>query len=522
MKSRSRWVLLSVLLLGWLLDFLFWKQAPGVNFAVYVFLCLITGIVLLHRTGTPMASRAVWLIPLIAVFAAATFVRAEPLTVFLGVVLALFLMAVLAVSYVGGRWLEFGAADYALRLLRLSWGAISRPFGFRGLAGDQPRDGRSAGPSAWPAIRGVLLAVPILLIFAVLLGSADLVFQKELDALVSLLRLERLPEYVFRLLYILTAAWTLLGVFLHAASQDRTESLLADRPVPGARFLGFTEASVVLAAVAILFAAFVLVQFRYFFGGAENIGLHAYTFAEYARRGYGELMAVAFLSLLMLLVLGAVTRRDAIRQQRLFSALSVMIVALVGVMLVSAYMRLGLYEMAYGFTRLRTYVHVSLVWLGVLLAAVVALELFRRERWFASAAVLCSLGFGLTVAVINVDAFVVRQNVDRARRGQGLDVAHLASLSTDAVPDLVRLFTSQTIPPQTREAVGAALACGWPPGQDRTPTDWRSFSVSRWQAARALESLRGQLQDYRLVTQDGVTSVQSPQGHSFDCMSSWD
>ena len=55
----------------------------------------------------------------------------------------------------------------------------------------------------------------------------------------------------------------------------------------------------VLAGVALLFAAFVLVQFRYFFGGAQNIGIEGYTFAEYARRGYGELMAVAVLSLLL-------------------------------------------------------------------------------------------------------------------------------------------------------------------------------------------------------------------------------
>ena len=138
-----------------------------------------------------------------------------------------------------------------------------------------------------------------------------------------------------------------------------------------------------------------------------------------------------------------------------------LIVVLVGVMLVSAYMRLGLYEMAYGFTRLRTYVHVSLIWLGVLLGAVVLLELVRRERWFASAALVCSLGFGLTAAALNVDDFIVRQNVDRAHRGQGLDVAHLASLSTDAVPALVEEFASQSSPPETREAVGAALACGW-------------------------------------------------------------
>jgi len=217
-----------------------------------------------------------------------------------------------------------------------------------------------------------------------------------------------------------------------------------------------------------------------------------------------------------------VTRRESVRQQRLFSGLSIVVVLLVSVMLVSAYMRLGLYEMAYGFTRLRTYVHVSLIWLGVLLAAVVALEVAHSERSFAAAALACSLGFGLTLALLNVDAFIVRQNVNRAQGGSQLDVAHLASLSTDAVPGLARVFRSESTIPEVRESVGAALACGWGAQQGPTPTDWRSFSLSRWQAERALATVDAELQAHRLVTADEVTTVRSPQGHYFDCTVSSD
>ena len=136
---------------------------------------------------------------------------------FLGVVFTLFLMATLAVTYTGGRWLEFGLADYAVRFLRLAWSMISRPFGFRGSGSGNAVSGRGARLGVWPVLRGLLLTVPVMLLFAVLLSSADLVFQRELDAFIELLRLERLPEYVFRLLYILAAAWALLGVLLHAA-----------------------------------------------------------------------------------------------------------------------------------------------------------------------------------------------------------------------------------------------------------------------------------------------------------------
>lgn len=522
MKQHSRVVWVTVLALGWLLDFLFWRHAPGLNFAIYVVLCLTGGLFLLRVDGARLAPRAAFLLPLIGVFAAAAFIRAEPMTQFLAVSLTLFLMGLLAITYTDGGWLEYDLGQYGLGFLRLGWSAISRGFGFQSSTAAGASDSPASRTRIWPVLRGILLALPILLIFGALLGSADLVFRRELDSLIKLFSLERLPEYIFRLVYILLAAWTLLGVFLHAAAEKKTAAGTGNGLTAATRFLGFTEASIVLGSVAVLFAAFVLVQFQYFFGGAQNIGLDGYTFAEYARRGYGELMTVAVLSLLLILVLGAITRRDSLNRQRLFSAMSVLIVVLVGVMLVSAYQRLGLYEMAYGFTRLRTYVHVSLIWLGVLLAVVVILEILRRERLFAPAALLAALGFALTITILNVDAFIVRQNVGRALRGQGLDVPHIASLSTDSVPPLVAFFLADSTGEDTRDAIGAALACRLQSPPEPTTSDWRSFSISRSGATLAMDTVRDELRAYRAVQQDWFTQIITPLGETHDCYVNWD
>lgn len=522
MQQKARWVWITVLALGWLLDILFWKQAPGVNFAIYAGLCLGAGFFLLRLDGARLSPRAAVLVPLVAVFAVASFVRAEPLSQFLAVVLTLFLMAVLAVTFIGGRWLEYGLADYALGFLRLAWSVITKPFSFRAQASSGQAAGSSSAKGAWPVIRGLLLALPILMLFGVLLGSADLVFRRQLDDLVRFLSLERLPEYILRLIYILLAALALLGVYLHAAVESGSERLLGAERSLRLRFLGFTEASIVLGGVAILFLAFVIVQFRYFFGGQANITVEGFTYSEYARRGYGELLAVALLSLLLILGLGAITRRDSELHRRWFSALTILIVSLVGVMLVSAYMRLGLYEAAYGFTRLRAYTHVSLIWLGLLLLAVVVLEFIRRERIFATAMLAAGIGFALTLSVLNVDAFIVRQNVARAVRGSELDVPHLASLSSDSVPPLVALFRSAATPAEVRDALGAALACRLQAAAPEPPSDWRSFTVSRSQAEQAMNTVRAELEDYRPVQEDWPSPILTPQGETHDCYVYWD
>ena len=45
-KPNRLWI--TVLLLGWLFDFLFWKHAPGISFAIYVTATLIAGFILLR------------------------------------------------------------------------------------------------------------------------------------------------------------------------------------------------------------------------------------------------------------------------------------------------------------------------------------------------------------------------------------------------------------------------------------------------------------------------------------------
>jgi hypothetical protein len=373
----------------------------------------------------------------------------------------------------------------------------------------------------WAIFRGVLIALPIILIFAALLSSADLVFAQRWHDFTKLFRLQNLPEYIFRGIYILIGAYALAGILLHAALKSTDEKLIGlDKPlVP--TFLGFTEATVVLGAVVLLFAVFVVIQFQYFFGGQTNIGIQGYTFAEYARRGFGELVAVAFFSLLLFLGLSTIVKRQTPAQRWVFSGLGMAMVALVGVMLISAFKRLLLYETAYGFSRLRMYTHVFMLWLGLLLAVVVVLDLLRKERFFALAALLASIGFAATLMIVNVDGTIVQQNVARAPQGKGLDVAYLASLSTDSVPALVADYQSSSLPGLTRDAVGAVLVCRLHTHPARSSSDWHSFTLTGWQADQAMAKVKKQLEKYQVNEVKWPTQVITPGNVMYECSKSY-
>ena len=300
MKTNPTRFWAIVILLGWASDFLFWKKPAGINFAIFLTLCLVTGIFLLNADGLRLARRSGWLLVPIVFLAAVTFIRLEPLTAFLSGAMALFLMGVFALSYLGGRWVHYSLLDYIFGYFRLFGSMIARPLGFAAEVRNQPsvpalgaqaRERRSV--QAWPILRGIVIALPVIAIFASLLSSADPIFATRLNGFIELFNLENLPEYIFRMILILLVAYVLAGTILHAA-QSADEKISEGKPVVSS-FLGFTESTIVLGSVIVLFVAFVAIQLQYFFGGQANINIEGYTFSEYARKGFGELVAVAFL-----------------------------------------------------------------------------------------------------------------------------------------------------------------------------------------------------------------------------------
>jgi hypothetical protein len=504
MLKNGKWIGLLSLAVAWFFDFLFWMKQPGVSFAIFVLACLIVGLLLAWVEGKrPSKASLVLILPLIF-FAGMSFIRVEPFTQAFSYLLALGSMALLAITFLGGRWVLYSIPDHIYSFIKLAASALAGVVLYREKSASQksvqPAEVRPR-PASWgltfPVVRGVILAAPIVTVFAVLLASADPIFSHRLTDLISLLNLENLPEYIWRLIYILAIAYGLAGVYLYALLHSREEHLIGLEKLWLSPFFGFTEAAIVLASVCGLFAAFVAVQFQYFFGGHTNISLEGFTYAEYARRGFGELLAVALFSLILLMSLNSAARRQTSRQRWGFSALAAILVALVLIILDSAFQRLLLYEQAYGFTRLRTVTHVFMVWLGILLVAALILELVRRVRVFPAAVFLCALGFGVSLNLINVDSLIVRQNVQRARVGLPFDSAYLMGLSTDAVPEMVSLYEDPSLPIGIRLNLSIPLACQSARIKDETQKlPWQSFNLSRSQANQSLQALGSDLASY--------------------------
>ena len=527
MKNNSNKLWIFVLALGWFFDLLFWKQAPGINFAIFWTACLIVGFYLLLSNGQRPHRTTIWLLPLFGFFAAVTFIRAEPMTTFLAYTFTMFTLTLFTVTYLGGRWIQYILADYVGKFLSLIGSMLIRPITFTAdVRKTQAEEGvKPAKYNFMPILRGLIIAIPIVMIFASLLASADVVFNQRLDDFVQIFKLENLPEYIFRMIYILVIGYALAGIFLHAATESKDEKLIGEEKPVIPAFLGFIESSIVLGSVIALFATFVVIQFQYFFGGTTNINVEGYTYAEYARKGFGELVAVAFFALMMLLTLTSVTKRETENQRKVYSGLGVALVALLLVMLVSAYQRLNLYEVAYGFSRLRTYTHVFLIWIGLLLITTIILEIMRKERMFTFAMLVASFGFAASLPILNVDAFIVNQNIQREvheSNAEELDSLYFSELSDDAVPTLVKAIQTPSLPDSIHEKVTATLACiRYQRDQQRNDREysWQSFQFSRFNADNALKSVKSEIDTFEIDNSEYPAKAVSPNGDEFYCSS---
>jgi hypothetical protein len=443
--------------LGLAVEVLFYRQRPGVSFFLWAAACVLA-VVLASRIEHVRVSASAWLAALgVVVFSGATFFRQEPLTVFLCVMLTLFFLTLVVRVFRFGRLGRFGWVDMAVAFLWVPLEAWIRPWPVAGEAWSGTVRERGGRKAAFSIVRGLLLALPFLVVFIALLSAADLVFGDYVEQVLRFIDLDTLIDWTARILVVLVSAVFTLGALVAAVRAPGDRKLIGEDPPLIRPFLGFTEAAIVLTLVVLVFLSFVGVQFAYLFGGEANIHAAGYTYAEYARRGFGELVAVAFLALGMIYLLATVTRKERRGQGAAFLGLCVAVVLLVAVMLVSAYQRLALYEQAYGFSRLRTYTHVAIAWLAMAFVVFLVLLFLRRLRLLAPAAVLLASGFTLSLVFVNVDGFIADRNAARHLASEDLDVAYLGMLSDDAVPRLVRLV-SQTSG-DARQDLLANLSC---------------------------------------------------------------
>jgi hypothetical protein len=488
-------VLWAGLLLGVLGDALLRAEPWGLNVLLWVGALALAAAALARRKGAGAAHDGRWLVPCALCFAAGFAWRASPALQALDAALVLVLLSLNFLRARGGAVRLASVSDYVLAGLASSASAVfgsavllAKEIGWKEL----PLGGWSRQAAA--VLRGVVIAVPLLVLFGALFVAADAAFEGLVNSAFRVDGELVASHVVFFVLVALLSAGFLCGMFTgrtppHAGSP------------PAYVVLGLGKSWVEAAGAArrsrrrrllnALFFCFVAVQLRYFFGGAPVVlDAAGPTYSEYARRGFFELTSVAALVLPLLLAGDWLARRETARQARLFRGLAAGLLLMLFVIMASALGRMRLYQGEYGQTELRFYTTAFMGWLGAVCVWFGLTVLRGRRERFACGALVAALVVAAALHVFNPNDHIVRANAALAGGRRGFDADYASSLGADAVPALLEALPH--VGPRERAYVSdrllewAATAGG----------DWRSWNRSRSEARRAIRAREPALREW--------------------------
>jgi hypothetical protein len=494
-------------------------NAIGVNMPLLVAALLAAAVAAAGEDGLRRMDRAdAWLAPAALVLAAMTALRTDPWLVALDLLTAATL-ATAAIAALGGARVTRGPVSTVVgsavsALLAGMIGvtavvpaALRRPPGVRVRpgGGTLPAGRRLAAVAPFvPVLRGLVIAGPLVLVFVVLFASADAVFGRIAATLLDWRISLDLGNLVDQGLVVLVIGWGAAGLLALGAEllPQLTAGPSPAAPVswgPGVDLrpaepmapprLGSVEAATVLVVLDLLFAAFVALQVAYLFGGRDTLAASGLTYADYARRGFFELVVAAAIAGSVAVGLDVAV----VRRTRIQGAAAVALLGLTMVILASAFARLRLYQDAYGWTELRFVVLVSIAWLAAGVVATIVLIARREGRWSLHVLGGLSVLALLAMNVVGPQAYVTERNLERAvdpslvpAGGEtGLDVGYLETLGDEAVPATVAALPR--LAPKDRATMEQLLrerAAGI--DDELAGTGWPSWNLGRERARAAL------------------------------------
>jgi hypothetical protein len=432
--KKALYIIFISLGLAFVFNYLFFSKLIGISVIVFVAILLGTIIAFSHYQQVSV-KKTWWLIALIAFFALMPGIRANAFLTSLNVVATFGLLMLLAHQLVGTPVFLMKLRDYFLLAILVPLRMLIK--GLSTLSELGQIQSNLKHQDAWLRIlKGVVMAVPILIIFGALFSQADLAFSAFVVNFIHIGISAHFVQYTVLLLFAFLAGLCYFSYIFLPRSVIPAPEPESSPAQPGKNI----EVLVFLALIASLFLLFIGFQITYLFGGQAYIASWGFTYAEYARRGFWELLMVAVLSLLVLLASEKHAGSEG-KKDKYFLVPALVLIAEVMVIIVSAFKRLSLYIDAYSLTEQRFYVTAFIILLFVLfiLLAIKFLK-SKPENFFTFGTLLTGAAFLVAINLINPDGFIASYSLKKYNQTGKVDAYYVGRLSADATVQQLDLY----------------------------------------------------------------------------------
>lgn len=266
---------------------------------------------------------------------------------------------------------------------------------------------------------GCLIAIPLMVVTIALLSSADIVFGR-----ITWSIFEWILYRDFYIIVLMIFIGTLLCYSLLCGATKESTNTDYNKPKVNST-IGITV-STLLLVVYILFCS---IQVLYLFAGGLFTLPEEFTYAEYARRGFFELLAVTCFNIILILICV-----NVFEVSKWLNRILVAITASTYIMIASATYRMFLYIGAYHLTFLRLFVLLFLLIDALLLAGVI-ISIYHKEFPL----------FGYSVIVISVCYLIFSFSKPDYHIAKYF-ITHKEEISSEDIPFLTRELSYDAAP----------------------------------------------------------------------------
>jgi hypothetical protein len=326
---------------------------------------------------------------------------------------------------------------------------------------------------------GIIVAAPLTLVIMSLLLSADKIFS---NIFVNMMegRLFVLKN-VFTILFMIIFAYIAIYCFINALAKREIKEENTDK-----RVLEPIIAITFSAIISIIYIMFCTIQIAGLFFRQIQIP-QGYTYAQYAREGFFQLLFVCGINLVMVLCCMAFFRKSKILKG-LLSIISVCTY----IMIASSAYRMMIYIRVYQLTFLRIFVLWALLVITIIMSGIllsIYQEKFPLFKFSMAVVTICYIGLAYSppdyfIASYNMKAMAVKaqkESISTEYEDYG-DLYYITSLSADAAPALMKYQGEDEIVKAYFQNVK----------EQSKVFSFRTFNVSRYLAGKAANQFFGQ------------------------------
>lgn len=464
LERKKYWLLLFGLIIGVSFDIFFYNKTLGISYIIFIVLVLAVFLASFWGCLKKLNNQAWFFVIPILLLSSTFFIFSNQVFKILNyliVPILVIMLSSLVANINKSDWSDIRFIGDIAKRIFVPFRFIHRPF----LTLSRMTDNSSKGSKSRilpKVVIGILISIPLLAIILWLLSSADIVF-KNIFINIPLLKIFKHFLIIISVsVYAICFLWALLKAFderkkstngaVSTSSTPSTNSKastnsnantdgISSTKIQWKLFLDPVVLLTILILVNAIYAVFSFIQFRYLFGGSSFALPSSFTYAEYARRGFAELVIVTIINFGILIFGITFVKKDS---KRIFTAIRAFLTLLViftFILLISAFYRMLVYEQAYGFTYLRIFVQAFMIMLFFLFVINI-IYIWYQKLPIIKTYFIISLAIYIIMNFANVDKIIANNNINRYFETGQIDMVYLKGLSYDAVPEMEEFFIS--------------------------------------------------------------------------------